>query len=127
MSSAQTQKGNKERRSARRFHVSLPVAVHTVPPKHHEPLDGRTRDISARGLYFTVDRELNPGSELDLALTLPAELTHGTELLVRARCKVVRAEKKREKGIERIGVAALIQSYDIVRAEPSLCLNPSQP
>ena len=120
MSPAQTQKGNKERRSARRFQLSLPVAVHTVPPQHDEPLGGTTRDISARGLYFTVDRELNPGSELDLGLALPAELTHGTEFLVRARCKVVRAEKKREKGIERIGVAAIIQRYDIVRAEPSL-------
>jgi c-di-GMP-binding flagellar brake protein YcgR len=120
MSSAQTQKGNEERRSARRFQVSLPVAVHTVPSQQEEPLVGRTRDISARGLYFTIDREFNPGSELDLALALPAELTRGTELLVRARCKVVRAERQREKGIERIGVAAIIQRYDIVRAAPLL-------
>jgi c-di-GMP-binding flagellar brake protein YcgR len=118
MSSAQTQKGNKERRSARRFQVSLPVVVHPVPSQQDEALSGRTRDISARGLYFTVDRELNPGSELDLTLTLPAELTHGTELLVRARCKVVRAENRREESIERMGVAAIIQRYDIVRAEP---------
>ena len=120
MSSPQTRRGNKERRSARRFHLSLPVAVRSVPSQQDEPVDGRTRDISARGLYFTIDREVNPGSVLDLALTLPAELTQGTELLVRARCKVVRAEKKREEGIERMGVAAVIQRYDIVRAEPNL-------
>ena len=119
MSSSQSQKGNKERRSARRFQLSLPVAVRTVPSQD-EALDGTTCDISARGLYFTVDREFNLGSELDLALALPAEFTHGTELLIRARCRVVRAEKKKEKGTERVGVAAVIQRYDIVRAEPSL-------
>lgn len=120
MSSFQTRRGNKERRSARRFQLSLPVAVRTVPSQQDETLGGTTCDISARGLYFTVSREFDLGSELDLALTLPAELTRGTELLIRARCRVVRAEKENEKGIERIGAAAIIQRYDIVRAEPSL-------
>ena len=118
MPSSQTQKGNRERRSSRRFQLALPVAVRTASSRQDESLDGRTRDISARGLYFTVDREFNLGSELDLELTLPAELTQGTELLIRARCRVVRAEKEREKGADRIGVAAIIERYDIVRAEP---------
>jgi|SRR5215469_11802491 len=119
MPSSQTQKENKERRSARRFQLTLPVAVRTVSSRQDESLGGRTRDISAHGLYFTVDWEFNLGSEVDLELTLPAELTQGTELLIRARCRVVRAEKKRDKGTDRIGVAAIIQRYDIVRAEPS--------
>ena len=115
MSSPRIHKGNRERRSARRFYLSLPVTVRAVPFQQEEPLVGRTRDISTRGLYFTVDREFKPGSDLDVALTLPANLTLGTEVSVRARCKVLRAEKGMEKDVERIGLAVTIQRYDIVR------------
>ena len=120
MPPTRTPRGNKERRSARRFDLSLPIAVRTVPPQRADPLIGRTRDISTCSLYFTIDREFMPGSKLDLTLTLPAELTPGTEVFVRVHGKVVRAEKNRGKGIEYIGVAAVIERYDIVRVEPSI-------
>ncbi|MGB9514993.1 MAG: PilZ domain-containing protein, partial [Candidatus Acidiferrum sp.] len=77
--------------------------------------DGKTRDISTRGLYFVITQDLQAGSELDITLTLPAEITHGTDVLVRAQGKVVRVERRLEDGEARLGVAAVIERYDIMR------------
>jgi hypothetical protein len=50
-------------------------------------------------------------------LTLPAEITHSTEVFVRALGKVVRVERRGEDGELRMGVAAVIERYDIIRGE----------
>lgn len=105
-----------ERRTARRYELSLPVIVRS-PAGPVETRNGQTRDISTRGVYFTIEENVAPGAELDFMLTLPAEITHGTEVFIRARGKVVRVDKKQEDGHQRLGVAAVIQKYDIIRAE----------
>ncbi len=102
-----------ERRFSRRYDLSLPVIVRL--PTAPEPRNGKTRDISTRGVYFLIPEELAPGSELDFTLTLPAEITHDTEVFVRAHGKVVRVEPKLEDGERRVGVAAVIEKYDIIR------------
>ena len=102
-----------ERRTARRYELSLPVIVRTPIEATPEPKNGQTRDISTRGVYFTIDQDVAPGTELDFMLTLPAEITRGTEVFIRAHGKVVRVDR----GDNRIGVAAVIQKYDIIRAE----------
>jgi hypothetical protein len=68
-------------------------------------------------LYFVIEQDLEAGSELDITLTLPAEITHGTEVFVRALGKVVRVERRTDDGIARMGVAAVIERYDIIRGE----------
>jgi len=68
-------------------------------------------------LYFVVGQELAAGSELDITLTLPGEITHGSDVLVRAQGKVVRVEPRVEDGETRMGVAAVIERYDIIRRE----------
>ncbi len=59
-----------------------------------------------------------PGAELDFTLTLPAEITRGTEVFIRAHGRVVRVERKSEDGTDKLGIAAVIEKYDIIRAEP---------
>lgn len=106
-----------ERRIARRYDLSLPVVIRIPTVRQAEIQRGKTRDISTRGLYFVVDQDLEAGSELDITLTLPAEVTQGTEVLVRATGKVIRVEQRLEEGHPRMGVAAVIERYDIVRGE----------
>ncbi len=108
-----------ERRAARRYDLSLPVIIRVPLDKDAQSRNGKTRDISTRGVYFTIDQDMASGAELDITLTLPAEITRGTEVFVRAQGKVVRVEKKNGEGIERIGVAAVIERYDIIRGEPA--------
>jgi len=107
-----------ERRNARRYDLSLPVIVR-VPLEKEESRNGKTRDISTRGLYFTLDQDLGPGAELDITLTLPAEVTRGSEVFIRAMGKVVRVDKQPENGSGRVGVAAVIERYEIVRTDSS--------
>ncbi|HTS13791.1 MAG TPA: PilZ domain-containing protein [Candidatus Limnocylindrales bacterium] len=106
-----------ERRTARRYDLSLPVNVRL--PINREPgsHSGQTRDISTRGVYFTLHKELAPGTELDFTLTLPAEITRGTEVFVRAHGRVVRIDRQDDQEQEGVGVAAIIERYDIIRGE----------
>ncbi len=101
---------------ARRYELSLPVVIRTGAEPATEPRSGRTRDISTRGVYFTLDNEMEPGMELDFMLTLPAEITRGTEVFIRAHGRVVRVER-RQNGGQPVGIAAVIEKYDIIRAE----------
>jgi len=109
--------GMTERRTSRRYDLSLPVIIRVPAERAADTQQGKTRDISTRGLYFVLDQDLEAGSELDITLTLPAEITHGTEVLVRALGKVVRVERRMEDGTARMGVAAVIERYDIIRGE----------
>jgi|SRR5712692_8382605 len=106
-----------ERRTARRYDLTLPVIVR-VPTEHSlVRQEGSTRDISTRGLYFVVDQNLEPGAELDISVTLPEAITHGSEVCVKALGRVVRVECRIEDQTPRMGVAAMIERYDIIRIE----------
>lgn len=109
-----------ERRLARRYDLALPVIVQLAVNREASQ-NGQTRDISTRGVYFTLQKELAPGTELDFTLTLPAEITQGTEVFVRAHGRVVRVDrdKEPENPTTNVGVAAVIERYDIIRGEPS--------
>jgi c-di-GMP-binding flagellar brake protein YcgR len=108
-----------ERRTARRYDLSLPVIIRVPVERESSSRNGKTRDISTRGVYFTIDRDLGAGAELDITLTLPSEITRGSEVFIRAMGKVVRVEKKPENGSTRVGVAAVIERYEIIRNDPA--------
>jgi|SRR5215469_13524210 len=106
-----------ERRLARRYDLALPVVVHLAVNKE-EPQNGQTRDISTRGVYFRLQKELSPGTELDFTLTLPPEVTQGKEVFVRAHGRVVRVDREKEvETAANVGVAAVIERYDIIRGQ----------
>jgi len=108
-----------ERRMARRYDLSLPVNVRLPINREPRSHNGQTRDISTRGVYFTLQKDLTPGTEVDFTLTLPAEITRGTEVFVRAHGRIVRVDKRAEDDQEAVGVAAVIERYDIIRGEGS--------
>ncbi len=104
-----------ERRTTRRYDLSLPIIIRVPTELKPDSQQGKTRDISTRGLYFVVDQNMESGSPLDITLTLPAEVTQGSDVFVRALGKVVRVERRIEDGCARMGVAAIIERYDIIR------------
>ncbi|HEY4979434.1 MAG TPA: PilZ domain-containing protein [Candidatus Acidoferrum sp.] len=106
-----------ERRTARRYDLTLPISIRSAVERVVARQEGRTRDISTRGLFFIIDKDMDAGSELEITLTLPAEITNGTDVFVRAQGKVVRVERRIEEGEPRMGVAAIIERYDIIRDE----------
>ena len=113
-----------ERRNARRYDLSLPVMIRIPCEGADLPMAGlqmgETLDISTRGMYFVIEQDLEAGSELDITLTLPSEVTHGSEVFVKAAGKVVRIDPRSEARNMRLGVAAVIERYDIVRGDDSI-------
>ncbi len=108
-----------ERRIARRYDLTLPVSVRIPAARELLVQSGKTKDISTRGLYFVLELKLEMDSELEITLTLPGELTKGSDVLVRALGRVLRVEPRSEDGQEMTGVAARIDRYDIVRGDPA--------
>jgi hypothetical protein len=105
----------KERPDARRFALSLLVQVQIPSSEEAIPLKGRTRDVSTRGVYSVIDREIQPGAEFDFTLVLPAEVTRGTEVPVRAHGRVIRVDQRDSEASPTLSVATAIEPYDIVR------------
>ncbi len=77
---------------------------------------GYTRDLSTGGIFLYTESQLNEGSELEMVLILPPELTRGEKQWVCCRASVVRVEDSEEGGD--FGVAARIRSMDLLPEIP---------
>ena len=104
-----------ERRGEQRFPLRLPVVVKSLHDGVREE-PSLTRDVSARGVFFYLDRNLAEGTPLELVMTLPAEITLTESILVRCKGRVVRVLDRIEGG-GRTGVAAVIEQYDFLSGD----------
>ncbi|MGB6200653.1 MAG: PilZ domain-containing protein [Candidatus Acidiferrales bacterium] len=101
-----------ERRASRRFTMALPLTVRSSGPNGDTERQGRTRDVSFRGLYFTVDTQYESGSALQFILTLPKEITMAGDVNILCYAQVVRVETRPDA----VGVAARIDRYEFLSA-----------
>jgi hypothetical protein len=97
-----------ERREARRFTMSLPLRVLPGGAKGRE-LNGSTRDVSYRGLYFHADSKFSVGTEIDFVIVLPQQATQSGDVNIHCHGEIVRVETT-ENG--RVGIAAKISRYE---------------
>jgi len=102
-----------ERRAARRFSMMLPVRVRYPNGAQMIEKDGRTRDVSYRGLYFMADASMEAGSAIEFVLTLPQQITLAGDVNIRCYGRVLRVEP--HDG--RTGIAACIERHEFL---PSL-------
>jgi len=112
----------RDRRTARRYALSLPIVVRAPTDKDAASKTGKTNDISSQGVHFTIDHNLSVGAELDLTMVLPARVTGGTAVLIRALGKVLRVDQRDRNGDEQADVAAVFERYEIVRDEASVAV-----
>jgi hypothetical protein len=114
-----------EKRSTRRFSLRLPVSIR-FSNGGVQDFTAETRDVSARGVFFYLDRKLTEGSPIEFTLTLPPEITLTESIRVRCKGRVVRVEQSgepKEQGQPseekepKVGVGAVIDQYDFV-ADP---------
>ena len=75
----------------------------------------QTRDVSFRGLYFSIDKDLQPGSPIEVVMTLPKEVTLAADVRIRCIGQIVRVEKPEESG--KRGVAAVVERYEFLPFE----------
>jgi PilZ domain len=73
---------------------------------------GRSRDISEDGIFFWVEERIVDGSEVEVFLGFPPELSNGSPVHLRCKGKVVRIE--RERGRDALGVAVAFSKVEVV-------------
>ena len=102
----------KERRTSRRFLMRLPLKVRWTSEASVGEASSETREVSSRGIYFFLPKDLKSGAPLEIVMTLPHEVTMAGPVKVRCLGHVVRTESEREQDI---GVAAAIERYEFLR------------
>src|ERR1700687_4060849 len=97
-----------EQRTVRRYSLALPVIIRMVSDKKSALRTGKTRDLSTNGVYFTIDQKLSPGAEIHITLTMPSEVSRGSDVSICAKGRVVRVDKKPAVSSSPVGIASVI-------------------
>jgi hypothetical protein len=102
---------SQERRMMRRFDMRLPAIVRLEST--HE-VQTETQNVSARGVFFYLDRAVKTGTKLEVTLTFPPHITLTDAVRVRFSARVIRVERPLPSA--RIGTAAMIEDYEFLRS-----------
>ena len=95
----------------RRFDMRLPAIIRLEAADEFQT---ETQNVSARGVFFYLDRPISAGTKLEVTLTFPPHVTLTDAVRVRFKASVIRVESPLPSA--RIGVAALIEDYEFVRS-----------
>lgn len=105
---------NPDRRSRARVITKLPVRVRGTTA--NGDLTAETRDVSTNGVFLYTQSRMTEGSDVELVLILPSELTQGEKCWVCCHARVTRVEPGPGKDF---GVAAEIRRMDILPEIPA--------
>ena len=116
-----------DRRAMRRFDMRLPASIRLAGDPAGE-FRTETQNVSARGVFFYLDRAVAAGSRIAVTMTFPPHVTLTESVRVRFVARVIRVETPLPSA--RIGVAAVIEEYEFLRTSPgveSTCIVQSNP
>ena len=108
------QSNAQERRMMRRFDMRLPAIVRLEGANEFHT---ETQNVSARGVFFYLDRAVSAGTKLEVTLTFPPHVTLTDAVRVRFTARVIRVEHPLPS--LRIGTAAMIEDYEFLRSNGS--------
>ena len=94
---------------AQRFQLHLPLRYRRLGEKDWH--DGKTENISRSGMLFQADEVLQPSSQLEINLVLPAEIAGLSETEVVCRGEVVRTVEGQEGAISPALAARILQYH----------------
>lgn len=97
-----------DRRTRQRFPVNVPVSLKAGALEEAT----QTRDLSTAGVFVYTNSRMQEGSELELILVLPPEITFSDRRWVCCQASVVRVEENSQDG--NYGVAAVIKRFDVL-------------
>jgi hypothetical protein len=116
---------SQERRTMRRFDMRLPAMVkfaeaesdsaNQVPERE---ILTETQNVSARGVFFYVDRPITQGTRIAVTMTFPPHITLTDPVRVRFMARVVRVEAPLP--VSRIGVAACIEDHEFLGSDAGM-------
>jgi c-di-GMP-binding flagellar brake protein YcgR len=99
-----------ERRRQKRIPVEIPVAIKAGAGQ--SSASGYTRDLSEGGIFLYTNSQVAEGTELEMILVLPPELTQGAKRWVCCQASIVRIEE--DPTSLRRGVAADIRRMEVL-------------
>jgi hypothetical protein len=105
------QLNSQERRMMRRFDMRLPAMVRL---EGTDEVQTETQNVSARGVFFYLDRAVSAGTKLEVTLTFPPHVTLTDAVRVRFSARVIRVESPLPSA--RVGTAAVIEDYEFLRS-----------
>ena len=102
---------SKDQRKFRRYAVNFPCTVR--PKKTRRGVDRpilqtETRDVSVGGLFFTVKRGLEVGTEIECTIQLPTKSSWNTPGAIYCQGKIVRIVRL---GRGAMGIGATIDTF----------------
>jgi hypothetical protein len=103
-----------ERRNTQRFQMRLPLTVRWTTGAAVGETSTESRDVSSRGVYFFLSKDVKQGSAIEILLTLPNEITLAGPVRVRCLGRVQRTEARDEGAV---GVVAAIERYEFLRGD----------
>jgi hypothetical protein len=103
-----------ERRAAQRFRIKLPMIVRWTSGSAVGEAQTESRDVSSRGVYFFLPKDVVNGSPVEIVLTLPHEITLAGPVRVRCLGRVNRSEDEDDG---RSGIVAEIERYEFMRGD----------
>ena len=103
-----------DRRMMRRFDMRLPAIVRV---EDRGEIRTETQNVSARGVFFYLDRAVSAGTKLEVTLTFPPHVTLTDAVRVRFTARVIRVDDPLPSA--RIGTAAMIENYEFLRSNGS--------
>ena len=98
----------------RRFDMRLPAIVRL---EGIDEVQTETQNVSARGVFFYLDRAVSAGTKLEVTLTFPPHVTLTDAVRVRFSARVIRVESPLPSA--RVGTAAVIEDYEFLRSNGS--------
>ena len=118
-----------ERRVGQRFPYVLSVSFRQAT----NSVEGMafTQDLSSRGVFFFTDAPLIEGSEIELTLRMPSEITLGDSMPVRCRGRILRIVRpvagagrplpEAARTETKIGVAVRFDGYEYLAETAESC------
>jgi hypothetical protein len=76
--------------------------------------DTESKDVSSRGVYFSLPKQVKEGSPVEIVLTLPHEITLAGPVRVRCLGRIRRSEEPKLEE-DKNGLVAEIERYEFLR------------
>ena len=103
----------------RRFDMRLPAIVRLegINQDPQSEFHTETQNVSARGVFFYLEKPVPSGTRCEVTLTFPPHITLTDAVRVRFTARVIRTESPLPS--MRIGTAAMIEDYEFLRSTGS--------
>ena len=100
-----------ERRHSERFNLGVPLTVRWTNSSGQRQARAVTQDVSSGGMYFCLPEAIPDGTAVEIEMTLPTQITHGTPVKVRCTGRIQRCVLKQG---ESTGMATMIEKYEFL-------------